>query len=175
MAIVSERHKTFHASGGTAYALADLINQMSTTDDPEVVAMFEDAVEEAREGFKEYVEVCIDHAKELELTIDSIDAEIARLRELKQQRQGRAERLLNSVKRYCELVEVNEMVTSLYTIKMRKNPPSVEIEDSAIIPREYMNEKVTLVPNKKLIAEHIKQGVVVDGARLIINTRLEVK
>lgn len=175
MAIISERSKTFHTSGGTAYALADLINQMSTTDDPEIVAMFEDAVEEAQEDFKQYVEQCIDNAKELELTIDSIDAEIQRLRELKQQRQARADRLINSVKRYCELVEINEMVTSLYTLRLRKNPPAVEIEDSAIIAREYMTEKITLLPNKKLIAEHIKAGVVVDGARLIINTRLEVK
>ena len=172
---IIEREHAFQTSGGTAYRLAELINELMYTDDPEVVALFDDAVEEAREDFKQYVTLCIDNARELELTVDGIDAEIARLRLLKEQRTGRAERLRNTVKRYCELVGISELMTDLYTVRIKKNPPAVEIVDGMILSSEYMTEKVTMTPNKKLIAEHLKAGVVVDGARLIINTRIEIK
>jgi hypothetical protein len=173
--IVSERSRSFKASGGSAYRLIDLINQMMSTDDPEIVAMFEDAIEEAQDDFKEHITQCIDNAKDLELTIDAIDLEITRLKTLKEQRLLRAERLRGAVKRYLEHVQIGEMITNLYTIKIRKNPPSVEILDESAITEEYKSQKITISINKKLIAEHIKAGVVIDGARLNNSTRLEIK
>ena len=80
-----------------------------------------------------------------------------------------------AVKRYLEHVQIGEMITNLYTIKIRKNPPSVEILDESAITEEYKSQKITISINKKLIAEHIKAGVVIDGARLNNSTRLEIK
>lgn len=160
---------------GTAYLLAKLLDDMMHTDDPEVVAMFDDAVEEAQEDFKDYVVQAINNSRELESTVEAIDVEIKRLQELKALRVNRAQRLRDAVKRYCEMLGVTEIVTSLFTIKWRKNPPSVIIDDEAIIDAHYKTEKVTITVNKKLIAETLKSGVPVDGAHLHIGTRIEIK
>jgi hypothetical protein len=173
--IFREHKAPIRASSNTAYNLADLISQLQHTDDPEVVAMFEDAVEEAGEGFRDYVTTCLDLATDLSLSAEAIESEIERLQMLKQERKSRANRLQESVKTYMEMVGTSEIVTDLYTVKLRKNPPKVEIVDEIMISKEYLVQKTTYSADKKAIADALKNGVPVDGARLINTTRLEVK
>jgi predicted nucleic acid-binding Zn-ribbon protein len=148
---------------------------MMHTDDPEVVAMFEDAIEEAGENFREYIVQAMDIIANLKMSSEAIKLEIARLQSLLTERNTRAERLENAVKRHMEMVELKEIVTDLYTLKLRKNPPKVEILEEVVVPSEYKVEKVSFTIDKKAIADALKNGVPVDGARLINTTRLEVK
>jgi predicted nucleic acid-binding Zn-ribbon protein len=148
---------------------------MMHTDDPEVVAMFEDAIEEAGENFREYIVQAMDIAANLKMSAEAIKLEIQRLQSLLTERNTRAERLENAVKRHMEMVELKEIVTDLYTLKLRKNPPKVEILEEVVVPSEYKVEKVSFTIDKKAIADALKNGVPVDGARLINTTRLEVK
>jgi hypothetical protein len=173
--IFRETKQTFTSSSGAAYKLADLMNQMMHTDDPEVVAMFEDAIEEAGENFREYIVQAMDIAANLKMSAEAIKLEQERLHNLRNERLTRAERLENAVKRHMEMVDAKEIVTDLYTLKLRKNPPKVEIVDEIMISKEYLVQKTTYSADKKAIADALKNGVPVDGARLINTTRLEVK
>jgi len=173
--IFRESKQTFTSSSGAAYKLADLMNQMIHTDDPEVVAMFEDAIEEAGENFREYIVQAMDIAANLKMSAEAIKLEQERLHNLRNERLTRAERLENAVKRHMEMVDAKEIVTDLYTLKLRKNPPKVEIVDEIMIAKEYLVAKTTYSADKKAIADALKNGVPVDGARLINTTRLEVK
>lgn len=170
-----EHKAPIRTSSNTAYNLADLISQLEHTDDPEVVAMFEDAVEEAGESFREYVTTCLDLCADLSMSVEAIETEIERLQLLKAERKSRALRLQDAVKKYMEMVGTSEIVTDLYTVKVRRNPPKVEITDELIIHKEYKREVIEYKLDKKAIAEALKAGVVVDGARLIQTNRLEVK
>jgi hypothetical protein len=109
------------------------------------------------------------------MSAEAIKLEIQRLQSLLTERNTRAERLENAVKRYMEMVDVKEVVTDLYTLKLRKNPPKVEILEEVVVPSEYKVERVWFTIDKKAIADALKNGVPVDGARLINTTRLEVK
>lgn len=173
--IFRESKQTFTSSSGAAYKLADLMNQMMHTDDPEVVAMFEDAIEEAGENFRDYIVQAMDIAANLKMGAEAIKLEQERLHNLRNERLTRAERLENAVKRYMEMVDAKEVITDLYTLKLRKNPPKVEILDEIMIAKEYLVAKTTYLADKKAIADALKNGVPVDGARLINTTRLEVK
>lgn len=163
------------SSSGTAYRLAELIDEIMHTDDPEVIAMFDEVIEDAREEFKEYVTQCIDNARSLELTIDSIDQEIERLKTLKTERVVRSQRLRDAVKKYCEVLEVSEIITDLYTVRIKKNPPAVEIINEEFIDAKYWKSKETRTIDKKMIADELKSGNEVIGASLRISTRLEIK
>lgn len=174
--MIFREHRTpIRTSSNTAYNLADLISQLQHTDDPEFVAMFEDAVEEAGEHFREYVTMCLDLSADLSMSAEAIETEIERLQLLKAERKSRAQRLHDAVKGYMEMVGASEIVTDLYTVKVRRNPPKVEITDELVIHKEYKREVVEYKVDKKAIAEALKAGVVVDGARLIQTNRLEVK
>lgn len=174
--MIFREHRTpIRTSSNTAYNLADLISQLQHTDDSEVVAIFEDAVEEAGEHFREYVTMCLDLSADLSMSAEAIETEIERLQLLKAERKSRAQRLQDAVKGYMEMVGASEIVTDLYTVKVRRNPPKVEITDELVIHKEYKREVVEYKVDKKAIAEALKAGVVVDGARLIQTNRLEVK
>ncbi len=63
-------------------------------------------------------------------------------------------------------------------LKLKKKPPSVEIFNHDGIPAEFMRlpEAPDPVPDKKLIAETIKAGGEVQGAKLLTDEyRLEIK
>jgi len=174
--MIFREHRTpIRTSSNTAYNLADLISQMQHTDDPELVAMFEDAVEEAGEHFREYVTMCLDLGADLSMSAEAIETEIERLQLLKAERKGRAQRIQDAVKSYMEMVGASEIVTDLYTVKVRRNPPKVEITDELVIHKEYKREVIDYKIDKKAIGEALKAGIVVDGARLIQTNRLEVK
>lgn len=160
-----------------AWKMAALIDAIATTDDPEVIVEFEERLSETYGDFGEWAVKLLDRANDVEATVGSIDAEITRLRALKAQREARAERLRGAIVRYMSETACTELFTDLYTVKLRKNPPSVEITDEAIIPAAYRKivVKETETIDKKAIAEALKHGNLVDGANLVTRFRLEVK
>jgi hypothetical protein len=157
--------------------LSWLIDEMAATDDPEVIADFEIAIEAERDNFDKAAVQMLDAASDLRLSAEAIDTEIARLQVLRAERLQRAERLTNAILRYMTDTDTAEIVTDLYTVKRRKNPPAVEIIDEVMIADEFRRvqvvEKVSV--DKKAIAELLKSGVPVDGATLKQTYRLEVK
>lgn len=173
--ILMERSKPVQATGSTVNALAYYIDRVMYEEDPEAITELHVLIENETINFKDQINVCLDYARSLDMTVTSIDAEIARLKTLKEERVQKADKLRHAVKKYCELVGVNEVVTDVFTVRIKKNPASVMIHDGVELPSEYLTEKITVAPNKKLIAEHLKAGVCIDGVELVTNTRIEIK
>jgi hypothetical protein len=157
--------------------LSWLIDEMAATDDPEVIADFEIAIEAERDNFDKAAVQMLDTANDLTASVEAIEAEIKRLGALAMERERRAQRLRDAILRYMTDMDTAEIVTDLYTVKRRKNPPAVEILNEIMIADEFRRvqvvEKVTI--DKKAIAELLKSGVPVDGATLKQTYRLEVK
>ena len=68
-------------------------------------------------------------------------------------------------------LSLEKIETSLGTITVASNPPSVEIFDESIIPAEYIKEKVTTQIDKTAIKNAIKEGKRVAGATLVENKK----
>lgn len=162
---------------GAAYKMAALIEMLATTDDADVIVEFEEQISEHYADFGEWATMLLDRANDLESSIGSIEAEITRLRALMAERTARVERIRGAVIRYMSETATSELFTDLYTIRLRKNPPAVEVRDEALVPAEF--RKVTVVEkesiDKKAIAEQLKMGIPVDGCSLVTRFRLEVK
>lgn len=109
----------------------------------------------------------------------AIDAEIARLQALKAHRvkvaAGLRQYLLDNMQR----MEIERIDCPLFSITIRKNPPSVDIYDPLSIPAQYMVTPVpkppVASPDKKSIAAAIKAGQEVTGAKLVQGTRLHIE
>lgn len=69
-------------------------------------------------------------------------------------------------------MQVKSILTSKGEMKIKKNPPSVVIDDVHAIPREFISTKIELVPNKTAIKNAIKAGKEVSGAHLEQGTSL---
>lgn len=104
------------------------------------------------------------------------DEEIKRLKERKERAQKGKQRLTEHVMRVMQQLDIERIEGKTSTLCIRRNPPSVVIEDESKIPQEYKFIRQTEVVDKDGIRKALKAGVDVPGADLAINgARLEVK
>jgi hypothetical protein len=116
-------------------------------------------------------------ARSAEANHAAIDAEIARLQALKAHRTkivaGLREYILSNMQR----MNIERIECPLFTMKIQKNPASVDVYDQLSIPAEYM---VTPEPpparvDKKALATAMKAGTEIPGARMVQGVRLAIK
>jgi hypothetical protein len=105
-----------------------------------------------------------------------LDAEIERLRALQHRRQMAAARLREYLKTEMEHMGIKSIECPLFTIALRANPGSVEIFDARQLPLDYWRTPPAPepTPDKKKIADDLKAGKDVPGARLERRNRLAI-
>lgn len=103
---------------------------------------------------------------------DIIDAEIKRLKALKEQKEKAIQKLKDAVSDAMNLYGIEKVESPALKLSFRKSE-SVEISEN--LDKRFMIEKVTLQPDKVAIKEAIKKGEQVEGAVLIINQNLQIK
>lgn len=97
------------------------------------------------------------------------------------ERRKAIENRVEGLKRYVLESMVNNNIQviecPLFKISIAKNPPAVEIEDERQIPADYFTSPPPPPPqiDKKLIAQAIKDGFEVPGARLRQGVRLAIR
>lgn len=68
---------------------------------------------------------------------------------------------------------------SALTLSVVANQPKVEIENADSLPPEYLREipavPASIAPDKKKLADDMKAGVIVQGAKLVPSVRLAIK
>lgn len=115
--------------------------------------------------------------------IKNIDAERNAIEAAKRSmalREATLDRKISSLESYlqtnmerCGITEITR--SPFFTIKLKKCPVSVDILDAEALPTEYIKEKMTTSIDKVKIKEEIMAGVIVPGAALKQNLRLEIK
>lgn len=103
---------------------------------------------------------------------DIIDAEIKRLKALKEQKEKAIQKLKDAVSDAMNLYGIEKVESPALKLSFRKSE-SIEISEN--LDKRFMIEKVTLQPDKVAIKEAIKKGEQVEGAVLIINQNLQIK
>lgn len=116
--------------------------------------------------------------------IRNIEASAEAIKQAEKQMADRRKSLENkaeSIKRYLKDNMIRSGITKIespyFALTIKKNPPSVVIDDPAAIPSDYMVTPPAPPPSpdKKLIAQAIKDGYTVAGAHLEQAERLEIK
>lgn len=113
--------------------------------------------------------------KSIESDIETIDAEIERLRALKISRTNAIERMKSAVLDAFTIYGIEKVTSPTLNLSVRLNPESVEVINEYQIPEIYRKEKVTVSIDKTAIKEAIKSGLEVPGAVLDRKKRLEIK
>lgn len=103
---------------------------------------------------------------------DIIDAEIKRLKAIKEQKEKAIDRLKDAVKDAMNLYGIEKVDSPALKLSFRKSE-SVEISEN--LDKRFMIEKVTYQPDKVAIKEAIKNGESIEGAVLLINQNLQIK
>lgn len=85
------------------------------------------------------------------------------------------EEYLKTALETCGMSEVRK--SPYFSIKIKKNTPKVVIDDTKEVDKKYVIEKkeVKLTISKTLIKEDLEKGVKLDFAKLVQDTRIEIK
>lgn len=123
-------------------------------------------------------------AQNVAYAIRNLEASACAIKEAEQQMadrrkriEKRAEQIRDYLKTCMELAGVTKIDCPHFTLSIAKNPASVEVFDAGQIPIDYMKLPPIpeAMPDKKLIAQAIKDGFEVPGAKLAQGTRLSIK
>lgn len=115
-----------------------------------------------------------------ELLADAIEAAAKSMKE----RAARVRRRSDSIRQYLLSNMVSAGITSVesaeLSIKVKKNPPSVIVEDETVVPEQFKALPPPPPPpvphvDKKRVADAIKAGASVPGCHLEQGQRLEIK
>ncbi|MBU9534602.1 siphovirus Gp157 family protein [Burkholderia multivorans] len=115
--------------------------------------------------------------RNLEATAEQIKTAEKAMAERRKVFEARAARIRQYVMDTMIFAGIQKIECPLFKIAIRDNPPSVVIDDEKQIPQAYLTDPLPppRAPDKKLIAQAIKDGHEVPGAHLERGQRLEVK
>jgi hypothetical protein len=105
---------------------------------------------------------------------DAIDAEIKRLKAMKESRDKKVNWLTESLKKAMLVSGIEKIDSPLFKISLRRSE-AVEVEIPEALPVDWQVKKVTITADKVAIKKAIKEGYAITGARLVENFNLSIK
>lgn len=142
---------------------------------PEVIADTLDGMGGDLEVKAQNVIMFVRNLESLAAQIKDAEAQMAARRKSVE---NRAAHLRDYTLTCMQMAGVAKIEGPMMRISLRANPASVEIFDERMVPPDYMRQPETPppAPDKKLIAQAIKDGYEVPGAKLVTGKmRLEIK
>lgn len=153
-------------------AYLDLFNNV----DPETgeVLFSDEDIDNIAEEFEQKADNIACLIKDKEAMIKARKSEMESLKERNEREQKQIDRLKRYLLQSLKLRNTKKLETVRNVIGMR-NSVSVQIEDGADIPEEYIRTKVTREPNKAEMSKALKEGVIIPGCSLAEKTSLTIK
>lgn len=113
--------------------------------------------------------------KNMEAERNAIEA----ARKIMAEREARLDREMSWLDGYLkgnmERCGISEISSPYFVVKLKKCPVSVNVMDEDAIPDEYKKVKTTTSIDKAMVKEGILAGIVIPGAELKQNVRLEIR
>lgn len=115
------------------------------------------------------------YIKDMDYGVSVIDAEMKRLREMKESAVKKSDWLKDYLKRSMDLMDEKSLDFGPHTVKIVNNPPSVMITNDAALPTRFARQVIEIKPDKVAIRDAIKSGEDVPGAMLVQEERIVIK
>lgn len=116
----------------------------------------------------------IKYIRNVSLEVEVLSQEEDRLEKLRKQK----EKKVNSLKKYLTDIllnlDRNKIETELGNLGLRKSV-SVAIDNLDLIPKKYIQKKIELVPDKRMLSELLKQGKSIKGVHLEDKYSLQIR
>lgn len=161
----------------TLYKAAEELRDLLDHLDPETGEMPE-GFEAARDLVERKATAVAGYAINADKTADLIEAHVKEMATKAKALRARSAWLKGYLQSHMSQAGITRIAsedgTFTATLQMGRDE-SVDVWDVAQLPREFITVKTTEAPDKRGIADAIKQGVDVPGARLVLKNRLTIK
>lgn len=146
---------------------SELQNLMALSDEVGADAI-RDTIDGMSGDITEIIDESVKYIKNIELLEKSAKEEAQRIKEREKRFSAIADSARSAVSRVIELSGKKSFTSALFTVTLAKGREKVDIFDQGCIPDEFMEVEVTEKPDKKRIAEAIKNGLDVPGAKIVV-------
>lgn len=116
----------------------------------------------------------IKYIRNISLDVEILSMEEKRLETLRKQKENKIKNLKKYLTNILLTLDEKKIETDLGNLNLRKNT-SVTIKDIEKIPKNYIQEKIELIPDKRMLSEALKHGKKIDGAILVENYSLNIR
>jgi Siphovirus Gp157 len=111
----------------------------------------------------------------LELEASAVREVEERMTRRRKALENRAESLREYLHLHMQRLNVQTVKSAELTIKIKRNPPRVVIDNEALLPDDYKEVELTLKVRKQLVQKALGEGRLVPGAHLESTTRLDIR
>lgn len=114
--------------------------------------------------------------RNMESFTESMKAEETRMEERRKAHEKRVASIKSWLLQNMQLCGITKIECPAFAITVKNNPPSVVIDDEALIPDGYkkLPEPLPMTANKTMIATALKSGLDVAGCHLEQKQRIEI-
>ncbi|ECB9670676.1 siphovirus Gp157 family protein [Listeria monocytogenes] len=132
-----------------------------------------DTLDAITDGFHDKAENIAKIIKSLAADAEMAGTEAKRLLKRKQALENNVQKLKTYLQTEMERMEIRKINSTLFTIQIQKNPVSVEIVDDSFLQAFFLLQEPKI--DKKRIAEILKSGEEVKGARLVESESIRIR
>ncbi|MCX5629916.1 siphovirus Gp157 family protein [Listeria monocytogenes] len=157
---------TLYSIQGKYQQLLNLAEQL----DPELLKDTLESIDDELETKAENVVFVI---KELEGQSLVLETETKRLAERKNTINNNVKRLKQSLFDAMITANKQKIKTNLFTLDIRKNPPSVIVEDESKLLNYLVEQPKKL--DKTRLSDDLKKGIEIPGAKIVQTERLQIR
>ena len=150
-------------------------NLQELLDNPEIdQEIITNALDEVGEQLEEKAENIAKLIKTLEVEVNGYKTEEKRLADRRKTLENRITGLKSYIDAAMKATGKKKFKGQFFSFNIQKNPPSVNITDSTLIPKEYYIEQEPVLDKKTVLAE-LKNGVIVPGTELKQTESLRIR
>lgn len=111
--------------------------------------------------------------KNLQAEVEALKAEEKRLAKERKTRENKIENLQGYLFDTISGLEKREVKGGIFTVSIKKNPPKAIVEDLNAIPKQFIVNTPSV--DKKMIKEALKNGEIIEGAKLVQDESLKIR
>ena len=141
--------------------------------DPDMLAAKKQALDEINESLEIKADNIARFIRNLDADITALKAEEERLAEKRKTLQNKQAWLKEYLFNTLKALNLQSVKAGIFTVAIRKNPPSVAVKDQTLIPQEFFIVEPKL--DLRAIAEKLKAGEQVPGAELTQGESLAIR
>lgn len=111
--------------------------------------------------------------KNLQAEVEALKAEEKRLAKERKTRENKIENLQGYLFDTISGLEKREVKGGIFTVSIKKNPPKAIVEDLNAIPKQFIVNTPSV--DKKMLKEALKNGEIIEGAKLVREESLKIR
>lgn len=151
--------------------LKKYINDTDTSEE-----MFKEAFNEIEAAFEDKAENIVKLIKNIEGDVEAHKVEEKRIFDKRKFMENHVIRLKKMLEESMVQMDKNDVKAGTFTLKIQKNPYSVEIEDESLIPEAYKSiEQVIKIDKKHIVDDYKVDQMLIPGVKVQQTESLRIK